>query len=85
MKKLLFALLLASATMTAQTTVTLKDGVYKVQTKDKTFKTPKDTGKIFQDSKGNKYPILQSDSGAYFVIRTSAKSGKTYKQYISIQ
>lgn len=83
MKKLLFALLLASATMTAQTTVTLKDGVYTVQTKNKTFKTPKDTGLKFADSTGKIYPILQSESGAYFVIRTSAK-GNVYKMYIKL-
>ena len=29
-----------------------------------------------------KYPIYQSRDGKYFIIRTSAKTGKTYKQYL---
>lgn len=31
---------------------------------------------------GVDYPVYQSAKGALFIIRTSAKSGKEYKQYL---
>lgn len=31
---------------------------------------------------GKKYPIYQLRDGRCFIIRTSAKTGKTYKQYL---
>lgn len=68
----------------AQTAVKLENGVYKSVTKERTETPAKDTGLKYQDSKGNQYPILQSESGAYFVLRTSAKTGKTYKQYLKL-
>lgn len=83
MKKLLFALLLASATMQAQTVVKLDNGVYKTQTVTRAKKEAVNTGKIYEDSKGNRYPIMKTDS-AYFVLRTSAKTGKQYKQYLKL-
>jgi len=42
------------------------------------------TGKTFEDKKGVLYPIFKSGKGKYFIIRTSAKTGNTYKQYLTI-
>jgi len=42
------------------------------------------TGKTFEDKKGTIYPIFKSGKGKFFIVRTSAKTGNTYKQYISI-
>ena len=65
-------------------TVTSKDGrtytaVHKVHEKKEAI----NTGKVYRDSKGNEYPIMKTDS-AYFVLRTSAKSGRQYKQYLKL-
>lgn len=47
------------------------------------------TDYTWKDSKGNVYPIYISSSGSCYVIKTSSKTGKEYKQYmkkeISIQ
>lgn len=47
------------------------------------------TDYTWKDSKGNVYPIYISSSGSCYIIKTSSKTGKEYKQYmkkeISIQ
>lgn len=55
-----------------------------------TFKSEKTVSKaedektqyIWEDSKGNKYPIYKTKKGACYVIKTSKKTGKEYKQYL---
>jgi len=42
------------------------------------------TGKTFEDKKGVVYPIFKSGKGKFFIVRTSAKTGNTYKQYLTI-
>ena len=37
----------------------------------------------WKDSKGNEYPIYISASGSCYVIKTSKKTGKEYKNYLS--
>lgn len=80
--EILILFLLFLALFSNGQTVTSKDGrtYYNVQ---KPKKEAVNTGKIYVDSKGNEYPIMKTDS-AYYVLRTSAKSGKTYKQYIKL-
>ena len=40
----------------------------------------------WEDSKGNKYPIIvNKGSGACYVWRTSAKTGKMYKSYLGAE
>lgn len=41
------------------------------------------TGFEWTDSKGNKYPIYISASGSCYIFKTSSKTGKEYKQYLS--
>ena len=43
------------------------------------FKT---TPYTYVASDGKKYPVYISGNGKYFIIRTSAKSGKEYRQYL---
>ena len=51
----------------------------------KTVKMPdKKTGDFFMN-KGVKYPIYVSKNGKYYVIRTSKKTGKEYKQYLKLE
>jgi hypothetical protein len=47
--------------------------------------TPKPTGKTYQTSKGDIFPIYVSKNGKYFIVRTSKESGKEYKQYLNIE
>lgn len=42
----------------------------------------KDTGFVYQDKKGNKYPIYVSKNGKYFIIRTAKTTGKEYPKYL---
>ena len=37
----------------------------------------------WEDKKGNKYPIYITKSGAIYINRKSAKTGKDYRQYLS--
>ena len=43
----------------------------------------KKSGYTWKDSKGKTYDIYVSASGACYIIRTSSKTGKTYKSYLS--
>jgi hypothetical protein len=43
---------------------------------------PTNIGKTYTDSKGVVYPIYKGAKGGMFIIRTSAKTNKTYKQYL---
>ena len=36
----------------------------------------------WKDSKGKEYPVYVSNSGSCFVIKTSAKTGKEYRNYL---
>ena len=83
MKKLLFLICLIIATATqAQTTTKNAQGHYTTTQDTTQAKPPTDTGKTYQDSKGKIYPIFKTDKGKFYVIRTSAKTGKQYKQYL---
>lgn len=44
---------------------------------------PVATGKTFTTSKGETFPVYKSAKGRFFVLRTSKKSGKEYKQYLN--
>jgi len=85
MKKLLFiALMLIGATAQAQTATKNAQGHYSISKDSVQAKPPTDTGQTFQDSKGKIYPIFKTEKGKFYVIRTSAKTGKQYKQYLTI-
>lgn len=43
---------------------------------------PKQTTYTFTDSKGKVYPVLMTEAGRYFVMKTSAKTGKEYRYYL---
>lgn len=36
----------------------------------------------YKDSKGNEYPIFMSSTGSCFVLKTSSKTGKEYRNYL---
>ena len=61
-----------------------REGTTFVQTsKEKSKEAPVKTKYTWKDSKGTIYPIYVSkSSGACFVLKTSKKTGKQYRQYM---
>lgn len=62
-----------------------------VQLKGKTFYAVKDsssksqsvkTDYVYVDKESNTYPVYLSKNGKAYIIRTSKKTGKEYKQYL---
>lgn len=43
---------------------------------------PTKTKFTWRDSKGTEYPVYMSSTGSCFVIKTSAKTGKEYRNYL---
>ena len=88
MKKLIIiaALIGASFTMNAQS-----KPEYKIEgNKVVRIEQPKQASKAVKTEltttiKGKVYPVYKSSRGAYYIERVSAKSGKTYKQYLKIE
>ena len=85
MKKLLFAALMML------TLCVNNSSAQNVVKNGNTFKSVKSTAKgdtlltkfFFEDSKGNKYPIIvMKKSGRCYVWKKSGKTGKLYKQYM---
>lgn len=52
---------------------------------DTTKVQPVRTPYTYKDKKGNIYPIYKSPKGKYYIVKTSKKTGKQYKQYIKIE
>lgn len=42
------------------------------------------TNEKFVDSKGAVYPVYKTKNGKYFVLRTSKKTGKQYREYLRL-
>lgn len=84
MKTLLItiAIFLSSLTIQAQYKVD-GDKLVKIENTEKN-KEPVKT-KYTLEIKGKVYPVYQGSKGGYFILRTSAKTGKQYKQYIKIE
>ena len=49
---------------------------------DKTYYSRVAVTPVWKDSKGNEYPVYMSSTGSCFVIKTSAKTGKEYRNYL---
>lgn len=45
---------------------------------------PEKTGYTYTDRSGKKYIVFKGARGGYFIIRTSKKTGKEYKQYLKV-
>jgi hypothetical protein len=91
MKSLITMLLILSLGFAAQAQTVKVDaqGNY-IAVKDTATKankpdSGKDTGKTYTDSKGKKWPVMESANGKLYVLRTSAKTGNQYRQYLKVQ
>lgn len=78
---LLFMLFGLFMTADAQTTYKQEGNTFSSVKTTKNV-TPEKTPYTWKDSKGKEYPIYISQSGSCYVIKTSAKTGNTYKQYL---
>ena len=80
--KYIIALLIALSISVASYADVVRDGdTFKVE---KTASVNQDTQTKYtwEDKEGNKYPIYITKKGACYIIRTSKKTGKEYKQYL---
>lgn len=80
MKKLILCLLLALFCITVNAEVKREGDTFKVEQTTKESDTK--TKYTWEDKKGNKYPIFITKRGSCYILRTSKKTGKEYKQYL---
>ena len=79
MKYLLISFLLITSGVKAQKIIKDADGNYHSAPKPE----DKKTSATYTDSKNIKYPVYINSKGKPYVLRTSKKTGKEYKQYFS--
>ena len=86
MKKILItiALMLAStAAWCQQSSYTVEGSTYKSVKSATTKSSVKDTVTPYTfEVSGTKYPIVMGKTGSCYIVRTSKKSGKEYRQYL---
>lgn len=80
MKKFILCLLLALFCITVNAEVKREGDTFKVEQTTKESDTK--TKYTWEDKKGNKYPIFITKRGSCYILRTSKKTGKEYKQYL---
>ena len=91
MKKLIFAvvMLLAFGVQNINAQSVVRNGNTFKSVSSNSSRTSRDTIATkfeWEDSKGNKYPIIvNKGSGACYVWRKSAKTGKLYKSYLGAE
>lgn len=84
MKKLIVSIIMLASVFTASAgnpSYTKEGNTYKTEKVAKSS-TEESTEFLWEDSKGNKYPIFIGPSGACYVHRISKKTGKQYKYYL---
>lgn len=81
MKKIILCVLLALFGITGNAEVKREGNTFKVEQSSRTSQGEK-TKYTWEDKDGNKYPIYITKKGACYVLRTSKKTGKEYKQYL---
>lgn len=59
-----------------------KTFVQQVDSSKKTVKEPQKTEYTYMDHQGQVYPIYLSSTGKAFIVRTSKRTGKEYRQYL---
>lgn len=55
-----------------------------VSTKTATEAAPAIKTNLTHTIKGVIYPVFKSSKGSYYILRTSKKTGKEYKQYLKV-
>jgi len=90
MKKAFFSIVLLISVFAGAKAETKKTTSCKIEgTTIKSVKSAKAepvlTKYTYEDKEGNKYPVMLSVNGRAFVLRTSKKTGKEYKQYLDAE
>ena len=84
MKKFIIASFLMLAALSAYGQTYVRNGKeYSSVSKTRSSSEGRKTGYTWKDSKGNVYDIYISERGSCYIIRTSSKTGKQYKSYLS--
>lgn len=84
MKKIILMLMMAlvcCVSVNAQS-YSRNGNTFTTTAKARTAAEPTKTKFVWTDSKNNSYPIYMSTNGSCFVIKTSAKTGKEYRNYL---
>ena len=81
MKYIITLLIALSMSITSYADIVRDGDTFKVE---KTVSVNQDTQTKYtwEDRENNKYPIYITKKGACYIIRTSKKTGKEYKQYL---
>lgn len=61
------------------------DNTFVSKSKSRSKTEPTKTKYTWKDSKGNTYPVYISSNGSCFIIKTSAKTGKQYRNYLDTE
>lgn len=87
MKKILFTLAFSFISLVgiAQETQYKIVGNEIVKTETAKVKAEPTKTRLTHTVKGVKYPVYQTAKGKYYILRTSKKSGKQYKQYLKTE
>lgn len=81
---LIAILVIASVSASYAQNYTKSGKTYKAEKVEKQSSERK-TGFIWEDSKGNTYPIYMGKTGACYIKRISKNTGKEYKQYLGTE
>lgn len=80
---ILLLVMLFSMSLTTNAQNYVRNGnTFSVTSKTHVKSEPIKTKFTWSDSKGQSYPIYISSTGSCFVIKTSAKTGKEYRNYL---
>ena len=83
MKKLLIMLVLLCVGLTSNAqNYTRKGNTFISSTGERVKAEPVKTKFTWQDNKGKVYPVYISSTGSCFIIKTSVKTGKDYRNYL---
>jgi hypothetical protein len=86
MKKMLSLLLAFSLSMASKAQIKVikgSDGKYHTQGRKST--PSQATGTLYVDQDSVIHTIFKTDSGKYYIVRKSKKTGKEYKQYLKLE
>ncbi len=84
-------ILLTCITVMGQTTAKKESKPNVTQTSDGNYVAIKSTkpegvanGKTYTDEKGTSFPVYQTSTGKEYISKTSVKTGKPYRKYLTL-
>lgn len=85
MKKLLTMLVFLTTLQGFSQTKVVKGPDGKYHSISKAANKAQATGTLYVDSDSTIHTIFKTDSGKYYIMRKSKKTGKPYKQYLKLE